>query len=314
MSALYRSGRRDEAIAVYAEARATLADELGIEPGEALQQLEAGSSATTRRSADGPPSAGRAAAEAGADPGAGVHDVRPRRVRRRAWPPEHADGRPAGHPHRHRRQRQVAGRDVGGHRVPADFADVAYLQVTEGVGAATWSSRSPSRLDCPADRATRPMRCPALAPAASPVLVVSTTSRRWPAGPEIVRRLLDASAALTLLVTSRLPLRVGGEHELPVPPLEVPGTAAAPGRHRRGRVGAAVRRPRDVGRADLPARRPGARRRRAVLRCSTGCRWPSSWPLRGSSCAASTASSTGCASAWTCWPPARRRCPSASGR
>ena len=42
MSALYRSGRGDEAIAVYAEARATLADELGIEPSEALQQLEAG--------------------------------------------------------------------------------------------------------------------------------------------------------------------------------------------------------------------------------------------------------------------------------
>ena len=29
-----------------------------------------------------------------------------------------------------------------------------------------------------------------------------------------------------MLVTSRLPLRVPGEHELPVPPLEVPGTAA----------------------------------------------------------------------------------------
>ena len=42
MTALYRSGRGDEAVAVYAEARERLADELGIEPGEALQQLEAG--------------------------------------------------------------------------------------------------------------------------------------------------------------------------------------------------------------------------------------------------------------------------------
>ncbi len=42
ISALYRSGRGDEAIAAYAEARERLADELGIEPGVALQQLEAG--------------------------------------------------------------------------------------------------------------------------------------------------------------------------------------------------------------------------------------------------------------------------------
>ena len=42
MTALYRSGRADEAIGVYAEARERLADELGIAPGEALQQLEAG--------------------------------------------------------------------------------------------------------------------------------------------------------------------------------------------------------------------------------------------------------------------------------
>ena len=42
ISALYRSGRGEEAIAAYAEARERLADELGIEPGAALQQLEAG--------------------------------------------------------------------------------------------------------------------------------------------------------------------------------------------------------------------------------------------------------------------------------
>jgi DNA-binding SARP family transcriptional activator len=40
MLALYRSGRQAEALAVYQEARETLVDELGIEPGTALQQLQ----------------------------------------------------------------------------------------------------------------------------------------------------------------------------------------------------------------------------------------------------------------------------------
>jgi DNA-binding SARP family transcriptional activator len=40
MLALYRSGRQAEALQVYREARQTLAAELGIEPGEALQHLE----------------------------------------------------------------------------------------------------------------------------------------------------------------------------------------------------------------------------------------------------------------------------------
>jgi DNA-binding SARP family transcriptional activator len=40
MLALYRSGRQAEALAAYREARRTLLDELGIEPGRALQELE----------------------------------------------------------------------------------------------------------------------------------------------------------------------------------------------------------------------------------------------------------------------------------
>jgi DNA-binding SARP family transcriptional activator len=40
MRALYGSGRQVEALAVYRQARETLVDELGIEPGRALQELE----------------------------------------------------------------------------------------------------------------------------------------------------------------------------------------------------------------------------------------------------------------------------------
>jgi DNA-binding SARP family transcriptional activator len=41
MLALYRSGRQADALEAYREARSVLVDELGIEPGEELQQLEA---------------------------------------------------------------------------------------------------------------------------------------------------------------------------------------------------------------------------------------------------------------------------------
>jgi hypothetical protein len=40
MLALYRSGRQAEALSAYRDARRTLLDELGIEPGRALQELE----------------------------------------------------------------------------------------------------------------------------------------------------------------------------------------------------------------------------------------------------------------------------------
>ena len=40
MLALYRSGRQAEALRAYTHARTTLTDELGIDPGPALQRLE----------------------------------------------------------------------------------------------------------------------------------------------------------------------------------------------------------------------------------------------------------------------------------
>ena len=223
MSALYRSGRGEEAIAVYAEARATLADELGIEPSEALQQLEAGILRTD-------PALGEVAGPA----------VQPRRRARIPVLASTTYGRDElagevsallGSPD----VRLVTLTGIGGSgksRVATltataaqpEYTDVAYLQVTEASAGPQLAVEITLALGCAAtdDLATS---LSALAPEQR-ALVVLDNLEALAEGPEIVRRLLDASAQVTVLVTSRLPLRVPGEHELPVPPLEVPGTAA----------------------------------------------------------------------------------------
>ena len=58
--ALYRAGRQADALRAYRELRSILVDQLGIEPGPELRDLEAASCAKTRRSNTGPPGAARA--------------------------------------------------------------------------------------------------------------------------------------------------------------------------------------------------------------------------------------------------------------
>ena len=83
-------------------------------------------------------------------------------------------------------------------------------------------------------------------------------------GDRLVRDLVERTTHLTVLATSRLPLRLRAEHEIPVPPLGVPPEgasadeiAAAPAV--KMFVDRATRR-----RARLPASRPHRRRRRPV--------------------------------------------------
>ena len=82
MTALHVQHRSQEALEVYADARAALADELGIEPGEALQRIEA-AILQGRRGPPGPRAGGPGRAPRGGPAaGAGHADVRSRRADR----------------------------------------------------------------------------------------------------------------------------------------------------------------------------------------------------------------------------------------
>lgn len=79
MLALYRSGRQAEALDVYRKARRDLAEELGLEPGEALQKLER--AILNQDPALSAPPARRAAADASSP----IAEPKRSRIPRRGW-------------------------------------------------------------------------------------------------------------------------------------------------------------------------------------------------------------------------------------
>lgn len=62
------------------------------------------------------------------------------------------------------------------------------------------------------------------------ILVILDNFERIVAGAAIVTKLLDACPKLSMLITSRTPLRVSGEQEFSVPPLSLPEVGATPAR------------------------------------------------------------------------------------
>ena len=259
MLALHRSGRQAEALEVYADGRACLAEETGLDPGAALRDLHA--------------------AILGDDPALRLEDadLRARRhlpapatalVGRRTDRDELArlltDGDAAADADGPRR----GGQDpTGAAPGPRDGGRLSRRRVVRGAGGprGRGSGRPGDRRGTrrrPRRRGPRGRRSSTTSPAAALLLLLDNFEQVETAA-DVVARLLGAGDGIQVLVTSRVPLRVYGEHVRQLGPLDVGDavelfTARATASDHRfddGRVG--------DDRTDLRRARPAAARHRA---------------------------------------------------
>ena len=217
MTAFYREQRFQEALEVYADARAVLADELGIEPGEALQRIEAAILLE----------------DPGRDPALGDHAA-PRAAARLPIPRTPTVGRDELVDRVDRTLREastmlVTLTGMGGtgktrvatvaaaHLRDATEREVSFLEVTEADTAEDVVAAVTSVVGEPD---------PGALPGQFPLVVLDNVDGSAE-GISAVRRLLDDLPTLELLVTSRVPLRVAGEQVLTIDPLDVPAPDAS---------------------------------------------------------------------------------------
>ena len=143
---------------------------------------------------------------------------------------------------------------------------------------------SPRRSAC-ARRGDQPLADGSPTPCASGtlLLVLDNFEQVVDAAP-LVAELLARLPAAEVLVTSREPLRLAGEHELPVPPLALPDRppASPVDAGRQPRRCALRQRGRGPSDPTSPDRRPTPPPSPRSAAASTACRWRSSWPRRGS--------------------------------
>jgi predicted ATPase/DNA-binding SARP family transcriptional activator len=241
MTALYRCDRQAESLATYARARERLADELGIDPGQALQQLEL---AILRQdpalaAPHVPPSLppGAAAGAQVALTTAKLPTVAPREPARVPVASTPTFGRRALVARilgalSDREVRSVTLTGPGGSgksRVAAVAAAtmaqakrdrVVYLTATERTDVSQLAREVTLAVTGSDDQA-------ALSDVDDHTLVVLDNLESIADGEQLVRDLIERTSHLTVMVTSRLPLRLRAEHDIPVPPLEVPREGAS---------------------------------------------------------------------------------------
>jgi predicted ATPase/DNA-binding SARP family transcriptional activator len=213
--ALYRSGRQNDALEAYRSARRALAEELGLEPGQALQELER---AILRQ-----------------EPALAAPEAERRVKPRLPAPPtplvgRHLEVAAVAGLFREEGVRLVTLTGTGGTGKTRLALAVAAVLEDELLDGALFVDLAPVRngeLLLPTiaealevqegDRPLGPAVAEHLAPKRM-LLVLDNLEQLLPATPAIAE-LLAQAPRLLVLVTSRSPLRLSGEHEYHVPPL-----------------------------------------------------------------------------------------------
>jgi len=218
MLALYRCGRQAEALEAFRRLQAALRDELGLDPSQELQALER---AILNQDAD-------LAAPVAAPPATlNLPSPRTRLVGRDE---ERATGARLLRAGDVRLLTLTGPGGIGKTRLGLELVRELAEEFSSGAAFVSLGAiADPALLPATIAQAlelkdTRPSPEEVLAAELrhAELLLLLDNFEQVVAGAALVTRLLEAAPRLKIVVTSRAPLRVAGEHELPVPPLTTP--------------------------------------------------------------------------------------------